>query len=415
MNHLNSKVVLGLGAAAVVALIAAGMVSSLRKPVSETALAERNQAGYALPDLQGHMNDVKAITLTTAEDKTAVRLTRTEQGWAVQEKGGYPADTGKLRQLLRQLADANLLEQKTSSAEHYAELGIEDVKGKDAKGVLLSLEGLGAKPARLIVGNVSAKGNGTFVRRPEEQASWLAKGRLTVERDPAQWLDKSLTDIEAGRIAEIILIKPDGKSLRVYKDQPGDAGFKLANVPKGREAAEASTLGALASTLSGLNLSDVMSAQAGPAPEGNPLKLRHRTFDGLTVEAQGWVKDGKHYARFTASLDQARAGAFIQAEQAKVKAEYEARQKEAGGDATKAPAAPLAVSDPAKDKEQRLDGLNKTVGELQRRFGGWVFVLPEFKYTNMDKSLEELLKPVETVGKNAGKERTEGKKGTGKK
>lgn len=410
MNHLNSKVVLGLGAAAVAALIAAGVVSSLRKPVSETAQAERGQAGYALPDLRAHVNDVKAITLTTAEEKTAVHLTRTEQGWTVLEKSGYPADTGKLRELLLQLADAHLLEQKTSSAARYAELGVEDVKNKEARGVLLSLEGIGAKPARLIVGNVSAKGNGTFVRRPEEPASWLAKGRLTVERDPAQWLDQSLTDIDAGKIAEIILTKPDGKSLRVYKDQPGDAGFKLADLPKGREAAEASTLGALASTLSGLSLSDVLPAQGGPAPEGNPLQARYRTFDGLTVEARGWVKDGKHYARFTASLDQARAEAFIQAEQARAKAEHEARQKEAGGDAAKVPAAPLAVSDAGKDRQQRLDGLNRSLGELQRRFGGWVFVIPEYKYADMDKGLEDLLKPVETAGKEAGKEKPEGKK-----
>ena len=42
------------------------------------------------------------------------------------EKGGYPADTGKVRKLLIGIAQSTMLEQKTSNAERYGELGVAD-------------------------------------------------------------------------------------------------------------------------------------------------------------------------------------------------------------------------------------------------------------------------------------------------
>jgi hypothetical protein len=59
------------------------------------------------------------------------------------------------------------------------------------------------------------------------------------------------------------------------------------------------------------------------------------------------------------------------------------------------PIKPLAVSDAGKDRENRLAALNKEVAELNARFGGWTFVLPAYKYANINKSMEDLLKPLE--------------------
>jgi len=222
MNHVNAKVLLGLGGAAAVAVIAAIAVSSVREPDPAS--------GYALPELRNHINDVKGIALIGAEDKPAVNLIRGDRGWTVKEKDGYPADTGKLRELLLKLADASLVEPKTENDKRYAELGVEDIKAKDAKGILVSLDGPG-KSAWLIVGNTSGQGNGTFVRRPEDKQSWLAKGNLRIEHDPAEWLDKTLTDIPSDRIAEIVLTRPGGKTLHLLKTQPSDAAFKVSDPP----------------------------------------------------------------------------------------------------------------------------------------------------------------------------------------
>lgn len=398
MNQINAKGLLGLAAVAVVAVIAAIFVASARQPENDPTPT----AAFAMPELRGHINDVKGITLTGAEDKPLVTLIHGENGWTVKEKGGYSADTGKLRELLLKMAEAGLLEPKTESDKRYPELGVEDVTAKDAKGILVDLDGL-QKPARLIVGKVSAQGNGTFVRHPGNKQSWLAKGTLRIERDPAQWLDQALTDIPSERIAEIVLTKSDGKPLRLFKADPDDETFTVADLPSGREIEDHATLGGLASTLAGLTLADVLPEASAQAPAKDQLiKARYTTFDGVTLDVQAWKQDGKHLARFSAALNQAVAEARIQAEQAKAKADHEAGRKqdaeenaqesaESGAEIPES-AAP-AVTDPAKDRQQRLDALNQEVEKLNQRFRNWTFVVPEFKYANMDKSLEDVLKP----------------------
>jgi hypothetical protein len=390
MNHINTKVLGGLAVAAVIAIGAAALVSNYRQPDSENS----DEAAYALPELRRHVNDVKTVAIIASDNKPVVTLENGEHGWTVREKEGYPADTGKLRGLLLNLADARLLQEKTAHAERYADLAVEDVKNKDAKGVLIKLEGL-AEPAQLIIGNGSSHGGGTFVRRPNDNQSWLAQGQIRVDRDPVQWLDTALIDIAPDRIAEIELNKAQGKSLRLFRQEPGNGNFQLGGLPSGRELAAPDVVGGLASTLSGLKLEDVVAGKNPPQPEDNLLlKAHYRTFDGVNVEAVAWPRDGKHYASFSASLDQAAADKAIQSEQAKADAE---------------PPAPLAVRDPAKYRQQRLDELNAEIARLNQRFQGRHFAIPDFKYTNMDKTIDDVLKPLSETKKPAAKTKVQKK------
>jgi len=413
MNHMNPKTVTGLGIAAVLALVAAVAITASRKPVDETTQA----AAYVLPELRDHLNEIKTVTLTGAEDKPLVTLERDGNGWTLKERHGYPAEVAKLREWLLKLADATLLEQKTANEQRYAELGVGDLRDKDAKGVLVTLDGLG-KPVRLIVGNLNTRGDGTFVRRAEDKQSWLAKGNLSVGKNVADWLEKVLVDIPSTRVKEVVLRRPDGKMLRVSKQQSGDANFKVADVPKGREVASEFIANGLGSTLAALTLEDVFPAtEEDPSAHRKVHKARYATFDGLVVEIEAWRQGDKVYARLTGDLDKALAEAYIQSEQAREKADFEAKQKERAanneqktaevkavddqtgtakrdGPKTEEPPS-LAISDPAKDRQQRLAALDKEAAGLKQRFAGWTFVLPLNKFSNIDKSLDDLLKPVE--------------------
>jgi hypothetical protein len=140
------------------------------------------------------------------------------------------------------------------------------------------------------------------------------------------------------------------------------------------------------------------------------------TFEGLVLQLDAWKKDGRPLARLSARVDAALADARIAADQARAKAEHEAQQKAAEAKAADKPAGdalsqavgapaspPQAVSDPAADRRQRLDKLNAEAAELAARFAGWTFVLPDFKYAELDKTIDSLLKPSASVGPSAGK------------
>ena len=70
-------------------------------------------------------------------------------------------------------------------------------------------------------------------------------------------------------------------------------------------------------------------------------------------------------------------------------------EKKDGEKKNDAPVKPLAETDPAKDRQNRLADLDKQVAELNARFDGWTFVLPAYKYANFTKPIADLLKPVE--------------------
>src|SRR5690606_35699687 len=147
-----------------------------------------------------------------------------------------------------------------------------------------------------------------FVRRADETQSWLASGTLAPEKTAADWLGRDLADIDAARIAEVVLTDPQGKVVRVAKAAQGDANFTLADVPKGREPASDYAVNNLASGLDGLRFDDVAPASEAAAPE-DARKARYATFEGLVVDMVAWEADGKHFARFAASLDPVRVAA----------------------------------------------------------------------------------------------------------
>lgn len=402
MHNLSFKQLINLALIAMTVVIIAMAVTGQRRPARPAdAKVTRLVAG-----LTDHLNDLTAVSIKGAGEKPLVTLKKSDKGWTVDEKSGYPADLGKLREWLLKVADADLLEKKTAVEARHAELGVEDIKAPEAKGVQVKLEGGLAKPAEFIIGNINSKGGGTFVRAVGDKQSWLAKGTLSVDKDAANWLNKPLADVASDRIKDVQLSPAGGKTLRVYKDQALDLHFKVADVPKGRELSSDAAADPLGSTLTGLTLDDVLpAAQAEPPTDGKTGKAHYATFDGIHVEVITWKADGKNRVRLSVRLDEAAADAYIGADQAKQKAEYEAKQKPA--EASKAgetdkPAeakstepAPLAVTDPAKDKQQRLEALNAEVSAMDQRFNGWTFVLADAKFDNLDKSIDSLLKPLE--------------------
>jgi len=405
---MNPKKFYLLIGTAIVALIAAYWINSSNKPQSDVSAQDKT----LLPQLHDHVNDVNAITLTGAGDKVLVTLKRGANDWVVANKSDYPANLAKIRELLIKLDQATILERKTSDPKLYAKLGVDDVKNADAKGVRVELTGL-PKPLEFIIGNYNGGGGGgTFVRMVGDKQSWLASGTLTVAKKASQWEDLSLVDIPSSRFRSIELTDAHGKTLKVYKDAEGDANFKVADVPKGREISSEYAPNELASVLASLNAEDANPAKSMPAPD-ETIKAQYDAFDGLVINAVGWEKDGKDYAQFSAKLDNKVAADHIDAEQAKAKAAYQAdvaaadkkvaEEKSTTGKQAKSNASaasevtqakPLAVSDPSKDRQQKLDALNKEIATLNKKFNGWTFTLPTYKYTNMSRTMDDMLKPL---------------------
>lgn len=394
-----------LVAAVVLAVVLAAVLVNRRAPEAEGSLA----GGPVLKGLDDKINDVDTLRLVQAGGRTLLTLRRDAEGWTVAERDGYRADAGKVRTALLNLANTRVIEAKTSNAERYPQLGVEDVEAEDAKGIRVELSGPGVEHA-IIIGN-SAQSTGTYVRLAGQAQSLLAAGHLMPDREVGAWLDKSIVDIPSSRIRQIELRRDNGAAWRVYKENSGDANFKVADVPRGREVQSDYVANGLGSMLSGLSLEDVRKDSGDARGEAVLHQVRYDLFDGVSIHVEGWKPEndedapaGAAWIRVRASLDEDAARARVAAEVEREQAEAEAAEAAQAGEGDQADGAATDKADgegaatrPEIDLEQRtrdkLEELRKEVADINARTEGWLFRIPGWRFANIDKSLEDMLKP----------------------
>jgi hypothetical protein len=315
-------------------------------------------AGTALvPDLEAALGDIERVTVTRAGGEVVATLERRPENWVVADKHGYVADAAKLRQALTALAEARVLEQKTSNAELYGRLGVEDVTAPTATGISVTLTAPGRELPSIILGNAEGS-RYRYARRAGEAQSYLVDRNPDVPRAAAQWLDSVIIDVRSERVREVTITHADGEIVRLSKASAELANFDVADVPEGRELSYPGVANVVGNALRELNLEDVEPAAEG-APE-EPTIVEYRTFDGLVVRVTGTERDDESWITLEASAAAAAAPA--------------------------ADAAPAEGAAPAEDPAAEAARINATVG-------GWRYKIASFQYDQMTRRMADLLKP----------------------
>jgi len=216
-------------------------------------------------------------------------ITRSDDGWAVATRGDYPADVGKVRDVLLALAEAQVLEEKTSNPERYEAIGVRDPETEGSRGVRLTGSGDGAEFA-VILGDVN-QGSNRYARVAGQATSVLIDSNPSVPEVPGAWLASELVDIDAGEVGEVVIEHADGETLRVAKASVDEVDFTVADVPEGRELSYPSVANTIADALDDLTLTDVRAGDAVADGEST-TESRLTTFDGLQVDVSVFDEDG---------------------------------------------------------------------------------------------------------------------------
>jgi hypothetical protein len=324
---ISSRHLLALSVAGVVAIGLALWVSSRNSGEPPAA------TGPVLPGLEPQLNSVSEVRLTKG-DGTRATLRKGATQWQVAERG-FPADSGRVRKLLINLADLQVEEPKTRDPASYPELGVEDVgANKNAGGTRIDLiEPKGA--VSIIVGKPSGT-NASFVRVAGSAQSVLATPQLIPDADPRRWLDNAVLDLPQDKVKQVE-VQPGSRTAATQTD------FTVSNLPKGRELSSASAADPVAGSLASLTLDDVRKAAAAQSTAADTAHAVFHTFDGLVVDVAGRKEGDLRYIRLSAHADA--AGAKAQA-----------------------------------------DALAK--------FDGWELAIPGYKYDAVFRPMDELLKPL---------------------
>jgi hypothetical protein len=105
-------------------VIAAALAVALLVP-QEMGHENGAEPGLLLPDVGERINRVDRIRILDG-GSGAVTLSRADDRWGIEEMQAYPADWGKVRQLLAGLAQASIVELKTDNPDYYDRLGVQD-------------------------------------------------------------------------------------------------------------------------------------------------------------------------------------------------------------------------------------------------------------------------------------------------
>jgi len=73
-----------------------------------------------LPDLQAALNNIDELEVVGADNQVLSTVVRDDTGWTVKQRNAYPADISKVRAALLSLAEAKIVEEKTSNADLYS-------------------------------------------------------------------------------------------------------------------------------------------------------------------------------------------------------------------------------------------------------------------------------------------------------
>jgi hypothetical protein len=266
-------------AAAAAAVVAAIVVVRSDRDVSPPPPSQR-----ALPGFADKLGDLAWLRLTRGT--TTVNFALINNQWTVVEKGNYPADQERMRKLLVQLAECELVEPKTDRAELLPRLGLDDPANGSATQITAQ-DRAGGLVAQLIVGGkrpseLGGGEAGVYVRRPGSEQAWLARGSFDLAGGVLSWLDRRIVDIKPLRVSTVVLTGADGKAVTIAR-RSADLPLALDAPPPDVQPKDDAALAAPSGALEALTLDDVKPATEQPVPQDGVATAAFTTFDGLIV------------------------------------------------------------------------------------------------------------------------------------
>ncbi|HSD69744.1 MAG TPA: DUF4340 domain-containing protein, partial [Woeseiaceae bacterium] len=336
---------------------------------------------YLIPGLKERINDITAIAVTGTGDTGSVNIARDGDGWQVREKDGFPADVGKLREILLALADARKLEQKTANPERFAQLGL---AGPEAGGgVLIEISGDEFRHG-IIVGN-AAQSKYRYVRMAEDNQSWLIDQNPDLPADAAGWLASGLLDIESARVRSVSIHHEDGETIRLEKASAEDTNYTVLDIPEGRELSYATVANGIAGVLKGLTLEDARRSSAGDLDATSVFT----TFDGLEITARLYQDGDNAWIALTAGtvapvISPAETPAAAEATGEETAGEQQDAGEVAIDDTTDAAADDAADAADAPSTEEEANSINA-------RHAGWQYRIPDYKSNLLGRRWADIL------------------------
>ncbi len=338
----NKLIVLSL--VTIIVIITASIFVKLRAPQSE-----KDKIPF-FPELAEQVESVNHIFIKGYDD--SINLTRVNDLWVIDEFDDYPALPDKVKSTVLGAADLKINTPKTALPRLYHRLGVEGPEVEDTTSLLLTLEDDDKnKIIEVIVGkarhsSTSQSSPGLYVRKPDDDQSYLVDGVLDITAFKTDWFERSLFDIPAEAIKAVRIDHVDGDTFTLYKKEKGQDQFELENLPFGKKLASELIVNRFGSILQDMQINGARSKEK-LQEQGNSIHAHITTFEGIIANIVAFEYDDIPYASFEFRYDES-----------------------------------LILEDEDKD---RIEDVKILVANLNARTLNWWFEIAGFKYDVLKK------------------------------
>lgn len=283
-------------------LVGLGVGTYLYSTAKQTINASANIGATVLPGLEDALNNVNELEITAAGDQPLSTIIRSESGWVIKQRNSYPADISKVRNALLSLAQAKIVEEKTSNKDLYAKLGVEDVSSSTAGGVKATIK-YNDQVAALIVGKPGPQINKSrYIRKADSDTSWLIDQKIDLKHQVDFWLQKSLLSIEPSEVAAVkITLLEDNSVLEITNSGDDEDTFEVTNLSDSESQVIAAELHQVTNALSSFQLLDVSTLEEFK-DETPSMMVSYKLKSGVVIDLHAYDIDDAHYTSVDVSL-----------------------------------------------------------------------------------------------------------------
>ncbi|MGX0876683.1 hypothetical protein ACSSV4_001365 [Roseovarius sp. MBR-154] len=274
---MNQKSFLMLGGATALSLVAAG--ATLFGSGNAPAFAEAGEPLF--PGLAEASADVASLEIREGDFAITIE---SRDGVFVDAASGFPVDPDPLRDLVSGMTMATIAEAKTADPARHADLQLAAIGDDEGAGSEIILrDGDGDTLAHVIAGQrdftLGGVTGGQYVRRGDEDATWLVHARLDPPISRAGWFDTRLMEVDAALLTGATLTTEDGSVIAM-----SGADGTLTIDPllmTGRVPAE-NQLNRIVRLFETLDFADVRAGMASDSEAAGPA-LQASLEDGTTI------------------------------------------------------------------------------------------------------------------------------------
>ena len=308
------------------------------------------------------LNDIAEIKVINNNNEFIIK--RNKDNWFLPNLANYPVPLDKIKRVIVGIAQLETIEPKTKNPALLGELDLNSETSKKNNSSKITLINADNKEiAAILVGKDSKLGNETrYVRKPNNNQSWLVWRNFDVPKNAIDWLDDSLFSVHRGRVADIEITHPDGHFVSIKRDSYAEQYFKIQNLDEDTLPINPYIGNQLGSALD--NITVVNINLKSDITFDNAVKIVYTTFDGLKLTINNQTINGVNWISFVANSDIS-------------------LRRELPKDG------PINVGLPEMDTFTKVE---EEVIKLNKKLSNWVFTFKNDKHGILKSRIEDLTK-----------------------